>query len=305
MRYKLLEYYQNPFSRPTVEGVDLNKVRELAETLVRRIDNKPPPFGSWFEVDVCLDIAHRGFKIIPQYDVAGYFIDMVVEGEQGQLAVECDGDEWHGPEYYERDMARQRMLERCGWRFWRIRGHEYYRNPADALEPLWKLLSDMGIKPHISSLESAVVVESKEYGEEAGPKATMVSEEAKDIREYAVVEESKPQPVLDNIPAPELVERGAENIVVPSPPGKSEVYNYPPQFFFKLAHLAKEGKKLEPWERSLVFKIGTYLIRGWQISEKMERQAIRIMRMARQGGLVQAVEKELEKNQPPNPDSAN
>jgi hypothetical protein len=41
---------------------------------------------------------------------------------QGRLAVECDGDEWHGPDRYEQDMARQRDLERAGWQFVRFRG---------------------------------------------------------------------------------------------------------------------------------------------------------------------------------------
>jgi DNA gyrase/topoisomerase IV subunit A len=36
---------------------------------------------------------------------------------------------------------RQRVLERCGWQFFRVRGGEYYSNRKKALEPLWKLLS--------------------------------------------------------------------------------------------------------------------------------------------------------------------
>ena len=126
MRHKLLEYYLNPTRQ--VYEVDLSKCE------------------SQFERDVCQAIINKGYKVIPQYQVAEYRIDLVVEGTRSQLAVECDGDEWHGIERYESDVARQRILERCGWRFWRIRGHEYYRNPDDALEPLWKLLSDIGIK---------------------------------------------------------------------------------------------------------------------------------------------------------------
>jgi very-short-patch-repair endonuclease len=55
-----------------------------------------------------------------------YRIDLVVEGMQGRLAVECDGDQWHGPDRYEQDMARQRDLERAGWNFVRIRGGDFY-----------------------------------------------------------------------------------------------------------------------------------------------------------------------------------
>ena len=35
---------------------------------------------------------------MPQFEIAGYRIDLVVEGMQGRLAVECDGDAWHGAE---------------------------------------------------------------------------------------------------------------------------------------------------------------------------------------------------------------
>ncbi len=66
---------------------------------------------------------------------------------QGRLAVECDGDQWHGPDRYEQDMARQRDLERAGWRFVRIRGGEFYRDRLKALEPLWQELDRLGIKP--------------------------------------------------------------------------------------------------------------------------------------------------------------
>jgi very-short-patch-repair endonuclease len=127
MRYKLLEYYLNP-TRLSYE-LDLNECE------------------SQFERHVCQAIIDKGYGVIPQYHVAGYFIDLVVEGTKSRLAVECDGDEWHGIEQYEKDVARQRILERCGWRFWRVRGCEYYRDPSRSLDSLWATLSEMGIQP--------------------------------------------------------------------------------------------------------------------------------------------------------------
>lgn len=133
MRHKLLEYYYNPVRPP--RDVDWTRCE------------------SQFEVAVGQAIAGRGYRVIPQYSVAGYRIDLVVEGSMSQLAVECDGDEWHGVEMYERDVARQRILERCGWRFWRIRGCEYYLDPIGSLQPLWETLSRMGIPPVGSARE--------------------------------------------------------------------------------------------------------------------------------------------------------
>lgn len=154
MRYKLLEYCLNPIIPQAPAGVDLAKLREQAWA-PNRPEKPPPPFESWFEVDVFLNIIDRGFRVIPQHRVAEYRIDLVVDGTKNQLAVECDGDKWHGIAEYERDQSRQRILERCGWRFWRTRGHEYYRDPSGSLEPLWKTLREMGIEPVHSTAKGA------------------------------------------------------------------------------------------------------------------------------------------------------
>lgn len=109
-------------------------------------------FDSDFERDVFRAISARGLHVRTQVSVGDpgshrYRIDLVVEGMQGRLAVECDGDRWHGPERYESDMARQRDLERAGWQFVRIRGGEYYRDPESALRPLWAELERLRIRP--------------------------------------------------------------------------------------------------------------------------------------------------------------
>jgi len=107
---------------------------------------KPPtPFDSWFEIDVFIKIAEQGYRVIPQFEIAGYRIDLVIEGMKGRLAIECDGDTWHGVERFQEDMTRQRMLERCGWTFWRVRGGTFYRDPDAALDNLWTTLDQLGI----------------------------------------------------------------------------------------------------------------------------------------------------------------
>ena len=48
--------------------------------------------------------------------VGEYRIDMVVEGHNDtRLAIECDGDRYHGADRWEADIHRQRILERVGW----------------------------------------------------------------------------------------------------------------------------------------------------------------------------------------------
>jgi hypothetical protein len=63
------------------------------------------------------------------------------------LAVECYGDEWHGPEQFSKDNERQRQLERCGWTFEIVWGSQFYRNPDTALRPLWEHLEARNIFP--------------------------------------------------------------------------------------------------------------------------------------------------------------
>ena len=106
-------------------------------------------FESKFERDVFKLISARGYSIRPQVKVGRYNkrIDMVIEGMRNRLAVECDGDTWHGPDRWEQDMERQRLLERIGWVFWRVMASTFYRNPEKAMQSLWAKLDEMGIEP--------------------------------------------------------------------------------------------------------------------------------------------------------------
>jgi hypothetical protein len=147
LRYRLLNHCLNPsVEQLRVGDLDLDDLRRLAKSEARE-GKAPHPFDSWFEVDVFLRIAERGYRILPQYEVAGRKIDLVVEGLEGRLAVECYGDEWHGPEEFNRDMERQRQLERCGWTFEIIWGSQFYRDPDTALQPLWERLEERRIFP--------------------------------------------------------------------------------------------------------------------------------------------------------------
>lgn len=49
------------------------------------------------------------------------------------------------------DMARQAILERLGWKFVRIRGSEFFRNPHSAMQPIFDKLSSLDIPPELSS----------------------------------------------------------------------------------------------------------------------------------------------------------
>jgi very-short-patch-repair endonuclease len=102
---------------------------------------------SEFERQVLRRLMQAEYRVVPQWKVGAYRIDLVVEGGGKRLAVECDGERWHGPAKLADDMARQAILERLGWRFARIRGSQFFRDPDGAMKPVFAKLEALGIPP--------------------------------------------------------------------------------------------------------------------------------------------------------------
>ena len=99
-----------------------------------------------FERDILNRLVALGYRVVPQVGSEGFRIDLVVEDFEGRrLAVECDGDGFHGPERWRDDMRRQRILERVGWRFWRCFASSFYRDPDAVMADLVAALDREGI----------------------------------------------------------------------------------------------------------------------------------------------------------------
>jgi very-short-patch-repair endonuclease len=138
LRLSLLEH----FGRPLVSE------REEAEVLIERCE-------SGFEREVYSALVERGYRVLPQVRTGAYRIDMVVEGAGDvRLAIECDGDEFHGPDRWPQDMARQRVLERAGWTFWRCFASTWQLRRDDVFAELVGRLTAMGIEP-LGAMERA------------------------------------------------------------------------------------------------------------------------------------------------------
>jgi len=149
LRYKLLNHFIN--YKPDVPSLDR---RIPTPKKPRHLGEQPVPFDSWFEVDVFNDLIVKRYAAIPQYEVVKgrYRIDLAVILPNGtKIAIECDGDKWHGAQQYQNDMMRQRDLERYGWQFFRVRGSSYYTNREKALEPLWDMLPDLTSPPSVTT----------------------------------------------------------------------------------------------------------------------------------------------------------
>lgn len=129
LRTRLVAHFANPLKRDVAK-----KGRDLCE--------------SDFEKDVYDKLNAAGYRILPQVRAGGYRIDLVVEGTAGRrLAVECDGDQYHGPDVWMDDLQRQRTLERAGWRFWRCWGSSWIRDPEGCFRSLIEALEEQGVDP--------------------------------------------------------------------------------------------------------------------------------------------------------------
>lgn len=148
LRGRLMDHFKSPLpDLPDGNG------RELCE--------------SGFELEMFDSLTEMGYRTAPQVAVGNYRIDFVVEGEAGRrLAIECDGDRYHGPEKWMEDMARQRVLERAGWKFWRCWGSSFARDRRGCLDELKAALNaeeifpSQGVEQDFSS-----IVEFREIGD--------------------------------------------------------------------------------------------------------------------------------------------
>ena len=202
LRYRLLHFFLGA-DRVALEIVygELDRLEREAKRRYRQPGEQPDPYESWFEVDVALELLRRKYQVHPQVEVAGYRIDLVVEGLQNRLAVECDGEAWHGQERFEQDMARQRQLERAGWTFVRIRESEFYADRESALSRIVEACEELGIRP-IGQEEQEVEKEAE--GSTAAEEALSEESEEKEERvDLGQAEEDTPdRATRDQGPAP-------------------------------------------------------------------------------------------------------
>lgn len=120
--------------------------RELQKQLA-----KVDPRSKVFEGTVLRRLMESGYNVLPQHQAGAYYIDLVVVGSERRLAIECDGEQFHGPEKLQEDLERQAILERLGWTFVRIRGSLFFRDEERALEPVFRRLQELGIDPELDT----------------------------------------------------------------------------------------------------------------------------------------------------------
>jgi very-short-patch-repair endonuclease len=131
LKLALIEHFRSPMKANLIRP---KEVLELCESDFER------EFGKCL-----LDL---GYRIRPQVPVGGYAIDFVIEGtDDRRLAIELDGDKYHGPDRWANDVRRQRALERLGWTFWRCWGSAWITDREGCLADLIATSRRLGIEP--------------------------------------------------------------------------------------------------------------------------------------------------------------
>lgn len=167
---------------------------------------------SGFERSVLRYLLDRDYRATPQVRVGAYAIDIVVEGaDDRRLAIELDGDQWHGPDRWQEDLFRQRVLERCGWRFWRCWGSSYHLDPEGCMADLEQVLQRMGIEPIGAGGIPPVYTEFRT--------ATIEADAAEDAEAPELVE----QPTASDADTPGSSPEEPAASVAPTPPTEDAV----------------------------------------------------------------------------------
>jgi very-short-patch-repair endonuclease len=102
-----------------------------------------------FEIFVAERVRQQGYEVVLQVGVSGYFIDLAVVDPERQgtylLGIECDGATYHSSKAArDRDRLRQQVLERLGWKLYRIWSTDWFKNSTTEVEKLMRYLRTLG-----------------------------------------------------------------------------------------------------------------------------------------------------------------
>lgn len=135
-----MHYTDIDLKHTSAEGAKLlRKYLDYAENgsiaLERAISVSPfEQFDSDFELEVRDFLRSKGFSVDTQVGCSGFRIDLGLKSPDSSdyvLAIECDGATYHSSKNArDRDRLRQEILERMGWKFYRIWSTDWFRNKS-------------------------------------------------------------------------------------------------------------------------------------------------------------------------------
>ncbi|MBR3654188.1 MAG: DUF4011 domain-containing protein [Elusimicrobia bacterium] len=102
-------------------------------------------FVSPFEESVYKVLNEKGYSVSSQVGCSNYKIDLAVRDKNNPnkflVGIECDGPTYNScATIRDRDRLRQEVLERLGWKMYRIWSADWFKNPTEQLEKLTKFI---------------------------------------------------------------------------------------------------------------------------------------------------------------------
>ncbi len=167
----------------------LSDYLEFAEkgptALKQFVKNNKQIAESGFEEDVAEFLESKGYMVEKQVGVSSFRIDLAVRDPNRPkiyaLGIECDGATYHsGKTVRDRDALRQEVLERLGWKIYRIWSTDWFRNNQRARRDLVDAVEiALGNKKNeptpIKSQSTGNVVDKEELNQETIIKAEKIS----------------------------------------------------------------------------------------------------------------------------------
>ena len=181
-------------SRTKAEGARLLKeYLDIAENGLARLNreikvNSNAEADSPFEEEVAGFIRSEGYEVDLQVGCSGFRIDLCVKHPKHNdyvLAIECDGATYHSSKNTrDRDRLRQEILERLGWKFYRIWSTDWFINLRSEKEHLVA-----AIKTAIDEFDSKLKAEEEKRQKETEERfAEVIKKEEKEKEKQRVDE---------------------------------------------------------------------------------------------------------------------
>lgn len=103
---------------------------------------------SEFEYDVKKRLEARGLKVDAQVGRSGFRIDLAIRhpkyNDRYILGVECDGATYHSHRSArDRDRLRQEILEKLGWKIYRVWSTDWVKNPDKIVENIFQRVQEL------------------------------------------------------------------------------------------------------------------------------------------------------------------
>lgn len=108
---------------------------------------------SSFEQEVYDWLKEKGYKVSTKVPVGWEIepIDLLVHGKYTSLAIQIEGNTtWNGLKAWRNDLKQQRVLERIGWKFYRLFASRFTQNKVESFVALDEYLKSLGIEPEIT-----------------------------------------------------------------------------------------------------------------------------------------------------------